>query len=302
MISVEASTTLQEEIKAKRWWQGSVIEGVALPRDRADQCKTEWWIISSQTCNLYSPDFKKVPVFELVAAIRIEQCDPGKIKGDNPRLLHVEAVSGTEVAAFEIDIQKRRWLPRSLLAKLPAPKFQVRDGGDDHKPKWLDNVAGWLGRSYTRVALPDEFSDAMKRAGFNEVLINKLSKQKDDLYGIYLSIGSDTEVPWTGILGEMPQPYMLGIMLVANKDVDTIQLKKSLIQKLFDDKIQDPDDKAKKVTRADLARRYKIRTMKADIEVKSIAEMTLLEARSYIRFSFVDHLSDSTMAAKQVHL
>ena len=70
-----------------------------------------------------------------------------------------------------------------------------------------------------------------------------------------------------------------------------------LIEQIFATKIPDPLDKQKKITRSELAFRHNIRVIKEAIDAKSVAEFTLLEIKSLIRYSLVDHLSDSSVAA-----
>lgn len=294
--SSEPASSLREEITAKGWWQGSVIPGSAFPKLHDGHDNIEWWLIASQTCDLHNSDFQKTPVFELVAASKIDHCDPSKIKGDSPRILHVEAQSSSGSVAFEISIQKRRWLPRELLAQFPKPNLNVRGGYRSDGSDWLDVFSGWLGRSYTRVALPDEFNDALRNARIEQVLKEKLIKQKNDLYGIYISIDPDAEEPWLGNIGEMPPPYLLGMMLVTKENADPIRLRDLLLERIFTEKITDPGNKEKKITRAELLKRHGVRIIEGSIDSKSIAEITLLEVKSYVRYTFVDYLSDSSMA------
>lgn len=301
-ISIELATTLLRGIEERGWWQGSVIPAENLPLPREEHREVVFWVITSQACNLYNPCFQNVPVFELVAASKIDLCDPKKSKGDNPRVLHVQAKSADQTIALELDIQARWWLPRRLLADLRAPIYHVRDAQrhvehDWFKNQWQDNFAGWLARSYTRVALPNAFNDAMRDSRFQDVLEKKLTRNKDELYGIYLSIGADADEEWDGVLGEMPPPYLLNIVLVTHEDADPVALRAQLVKQLFQDKIPDPENAALKLTRAELAKRHQIRVVDAAIEAKSVSDLTLLELKSLIRYSLVDHLSDSSMAA-----
>jgi hypothetical protein len=87
-ISAELNEALLSTIKEKKWWQGSVIPASSLGLE--DQSDANYWVIATQACNLYNPNFEKVPVFELVAARQIDGCNPQMIKGDNPRVLHVK--------------------------------------------------------------------------------------------------------------------------------------------------------------------------------------------------------------------
>ena len=302
-ISAElAATTLLRAIEERNWWQGSVIPAADLSLSEEENRDVAFWVIASQPCNLYNPCFKNVPVFELVAASEVSQCDPGKSKGDNPRILHVKAESVDKTMALELNIQRRRWLPRNLLAEIQASVFHIRDALrnselDWFRNQWQDNFASWLARSYTRIALPNEFNDAMKASRLREVIESKLAKHKDELYGVYFSIDSDTDNGWDGKLGEMPPPYLLNIMLVTHEDADPSILKERLVKQLFEDKIQDPANASLKLTRVELAQQHNIRLIKTAVDAKSVSELTLLELKSLVRYSLIDHLSDSSMAA-----
>lgn len=279
-----------------------MIPAEAFAKHGPDCSDVEYWVIVSQTCNLYNISFERVPVFELIGARAIAQCDAGKMKGDNPRILHVEAQSPDALISLELDIQTRRWLPRVLLAKIPAPDFAVLDAmpGQDAdwlKKQWQDNLAGWLARSYTRVALPDEFNTALADSRIKDVLETKLAKRKDELYGIYMSLDSDSQEPWEGRLGEMPPPFLLEITLVAHEGADPEELAKSLTKQLFDDKVTDPTNKNNKISRAELGAHHGIKIIRAGISAKTVSEITLQELKTLIRYSLVDHLSDSSQAA-----
>lgn len=255
----------------------------------------------SQTCNLYNPSFEKVPVFEVVGASLVERCDPSKVKGDDPRAIHVQAISGECTIALDVDIQRRRWFSRESLADLPQSEYCVKDASRDESPmkdQWLDNLAGWLARSYTRVALPDEFNAALAKSKLRTVLEDKLAKEKESLFGIYLSIEHDGDEPWRGTLGLMPPPYVLGISLLIHEDRSPSDIRTKLIKQIFEDEQKDPLDATRKVVRAQLAEREGIRIIREGIEVRSVTDITLQEVRGLIRYSMVDHLSDSSFASQ----
>lgn len=309
MISADDAEHFLLAIKEKQWWQGSLIAANALPiaegsvHDVDHICNdhVSWWVVCSQACNIYNSNFQNVSVIEVVAAREISELNPAYTKGDNPRILHLQATSKTSTLLLEIDIQKRRWLPRQLLAKITAPTFHVSDlqlntVANSFKDKWLDHFAGWLARSYTRVALPDEFNEALKQSRIREVLDKMLKIHKDDLYGVYFDINGDAETEWNGRLGEMPPPYLLDIMLVVHETADAEKIKDTLIKGIFTDQIQDPDNKTP-ICRGHLAQRYGIRIIRQSIDARSVTEITLAELRVLVRYSLVDHLSDSTMAA-----
>lgn len=303
--SSDEAERLVRAIDEKGWWQGSIIAGIELEKQTQTPTNSQFLVIASQTCNIYNGDFGKVPFVEFVLAKQLEQRNGAMEKGDNPRILHVEATSATDALNLELEIQPRIWLPRRLLAELPISPFRLRDfpldGNQSAKKitKWNDNFAGWLARSYTRVTLPDEFNRALKDSRLDKALETKLTKRPDEIYGIYLNIGADSDPPWEGVLGEMPPPYLLSIEIVVFEHVDAELLRLDFIKYVFETQIQDPVDSSLKITRGALARRHGIRIIPEAVMVKSEAEITLKELRQLVRFSIVDHLSDSSMATAE---
>jgi hypothetical protein len=303
-ISPEESIRLISAIEEKGWWQGSVLAASDLSVYHAIAPSVEFLVVASQTCNLYNSDLSKVPLVEFVGGRRIESCDAAKVKGDNPRVLHVEAASNSGSLCLELDIQARVWIPRQLLAELPASSFRLRDAPlqrplSPQDRKWNDSFAGWLARSYTRVTLPDAFNQAFRASRIEKAIEAKLTKRHADIYGIYFAIDTDAEVGWYGALGEMPPPYLLGIMIIVEDQADSELIRVEFVNYLFESKIQDPEDIGVKTTRAELARRRGIRIISEDIAVKSVAEVTLQEMKQLVRFSMNDHLSDSSMGSDQ---
>ena len=306
--SAEATPTkdpaaILAEIKRRGWWQGSVISAADLALIGQSSDGAELWVVVSQTCNLYNPFFDRVPVFELVGASQLlDGCSAAKAKGDDPRILHVEATGANGVVSLVIDIQARKWLPRTYLAKLSAPRYSIQDPPRADwatEPTWLDNLAGWLGRSYTRVALPDEFNEALSKSKLLKVLDEKVTKDKDGIYGIYLSVERDSEEAWEGALGLMPPPYNLGVTLIVKDDQPRATLREKLIKQIFKDEVEDPGNQSQKTTRAALAQRYQIRIAEIGIEVRGMSDVNLAEVRQLIRYTMVDYLSSSSFAAPQ---
>lgn len=299
-ISADNSLEKLAEIKRKNWWQGSLISGDdLLPYDDCGSC-SEWWVIASQTCNLYNPNFSNIPYFEVVPAKEIEACEGDKIRGNNPRTLHVEAKSPDKTIFLELNIQDRKWFKREILADLSAPAFNIVDAKRDSdsdwfKKQWLDDFVCWLMRSYNRVTLPDQFNDALRTSKIDQAF-KKLSKSNSDrLYGVYLSLSSGDDIDFDGPVGMMPPPYILSINLIVYQDVDPDELRAKLLEQLFESEINDPENKGKKVTRAELAKRNNVRIVEVGVEAKSVAEFTLLEHKEHVRYTVFDYLSDSTL-------
>ncbi|WP_178114867.1 hypothetical protein [Pseudomonas saliphila] len=286
---------LAEAIKKGGWWQGSILSASCLD-DASTEEADVWWVISSQTCNLYNPDFEKIPVFEIVAARKMgfDEINPAFSKGNNPRLLHVQAEGDNETVAFEIDIQRRAWVNRRRLAGLGEPAYEIRDAhresADWFNNQWLDNFAGWLSRSYTRVTLPDEFNEILKASKIQSVLDSKL--RSNGLYGVYFDISSAVDEEWFGVLGLMPPPYMLEILLVSDETDDPDPFVQKLKDQLFRTKVKLViDGKEQNLTRAEAAAKLGLTIISAGITGQGIGETSLLQVKSLIRYTINDYLS-----------
>lgn len=115
-------------------------------------------------------------------------------------------------------------------------------------------------------------------------------------YMASIAVDQDSDEEWHGYLGQMPPPYLLEILLVTFEDADPELLKHELIQHLFENKVSDPDDNGKQITRAELASRYQVRIIRSAILAKTMTGVSLKELKGYVRYSFVDHLSNSSVA------
>lgn len=288
------NTDLAEAIKRAGWWQGSILPESCFQGEYLTGEKDGWWVITSQTCNLYNPDFGKIPVFEMVAARKIKEIDKAVSKGNNPRILHVQAEGIDGTANFEIDIQKRAWVNRKQLASFGEPTYEIcdanRESPDWLNNQWLDNFSGWLSRSYTRVTLPDDFNDILKSSKIQSVLDKKL--RSNGLYGIYFSLSSAAEDDWAGVLGLMPPPYLFEILLVTEETEAPANFVKTLKEQLFENKITlEISGEEVNITRAAAAKHFGLNIIPAGITGKNIAETTLLEVKSMIRYTLNDYLS-----------
>ncbi|MDH4610309.1 hypothetical protein [Pseudomonas sp. BN102] len=294
----DESISVLTKIRELGWWQGSVIVASDLAGYIPIQADVDFWVITSQTCNLYNYSFDKVPNFELVGARRIEKCLPGFSKGDHPRALHVEAIRPDETISLEINILQRQWLDRSVLSNLPPAYAEIVDSIDSGDPdfikkQWLDKFSGWLARSYTRVTLPDQFNQALSECKLKSYIEEKLAANSNQLYGIYFSLSPDSDDEFAGALGLMPPPYALEIVIVCHGDVDPEPLKSEIVKKIFDDEVKVKGGEGKK-TMAKMAEERGIRMSRQGIIARTTDDITLKELRSLTRYSFVDHLSDSS--------
>ena len=184
-------------------------------------------------------------------------------------------------------------MPRRRLIDIPQPPFHLENQHTQpfsNQTLWLDKFSSWLARGYTRAALPDAFNLILAKSKIRDVLEARLAKKKhDELFGIFLTITTEHDNPHQEI-GLLEPPYDLGILVACYENVDPEQLKKQLVNQLFNDKVKDPETGNVTITRADLAKRLGIRIMQAGLEVKSISSITLIEvlAKDTVRYNLVD--------------
>jgi len=285
------------------WWQGSLIHADSIADLRGQHPECEWWIVATQACNIYSGNFKSIPVIELIGANSVKE--PFKYAdGSHPREIDLIASHGDVVIPIRAESQKRLWIPRLLLADLPSPPYRLENRHTipfSNESLWLEKFSSWIARGYTRVALPDEFNASLANSQIREILESRLAKKKhSDLYGIFLTINAEQkeespEGPTE--LGLWKPPYDLGILIACYEDVDPIAIRVQLEKQLFKDEIKDPEaGSAATITRSALARRLGIRIIKEDIDVRSISDINLSEllGAGTVRYSMVDYHSDSS--------
>lgn len=290
----EIDLDLAGSIKALGWWQGSVISDQKLQGLPFDNSNESWWIVASQTCNLYNPNFCKIPVVELISARSIPKLEKSFSRGDNPRTLHIEAIGDRGTIFLEVDIQSRTWIKRQLLVEIGDPDYEIVDSSRDTSgwmnSQWLDNFAGWIARSYTRVTLPDDFNNILKKSKIQDVLNSSLMRNPK-LYGIYMNIASASEDEWNGTIGLMPAPYFLEILLVSDEDEAPDQIVSDLRQALFEDKVNFKDLGNLELSRADVAQRIGLTIVPAGVTGLNIAQTSILDIKSSIRYTLNDFLS-----------
>ncbi|WP_157763358.1 hypothetical protein [Pseudomonas citronellolis] len=293
-----------DRIRALEWWQGSVIPAACLSDAVGSVEGIEFWVIISQTCNLYNASFESVPVFEVVGARRIEKCEKLYVKGDHPRVIHVESVSTKtgEILCLAINILERRWLRRTLLAEIPGPVSAIKDSVDVRDPyvmqkQWLDKLAGWVARSYTRVTLPDEFNRALDASRIKKYLESTLTTFSDQLYGVYLGIDFGGDEEYEGVIGMMPPPYLLEIYIVTNEDVNPDTIVEKVKEDIFRVEKKLPGRTPPYPKMVDLAAEAGIRVREQSIVGRSTTDVTVDEMRRLTRYTFVDHFSDSSFAS-----
>ena len=76
--------------------------------------------------------------------------------GKNQRKLHLEVAGSSQIKCIECDINRRFFFDRHRLLKItPLQELEIGAQGET-------KLAGWLGRSYTRIALPNLLVERMR--------------------------------------------------------------------------------------------------------------------------------------------
>lgn len=173
-------------IHSAGWRQGSVFlpdEVIALPF--LFDPINEVLIIISQSCSVVSSRFDNDPLVDAIVARRLSEYNEKapEATGKNQRKLHIKlAVEKKGCGAYECDINRRVSFERIKLLDLSIiHDLSIEICG-------AKKIATWIGRYYTRIALPDELVTRMK-----QYLLPALSKilKKDNIHAevdrIYIS-------------------------------------------------------------------------------------------------------------------
>lgn len=150
-----------EAICAAGWRQGSVVDprrgAFPLPDEFALD-EGDFLIVCTQSCSVVSPRFASDPLVELMVAKPIERFNrkAPEATGKNQRRLHLLLPRGSGAVALECDINKRFFCDRKELVTLvPLADLYVGEVG-------AAMLATWMGRAYTRIALPNQLVDRLR--------------------------------------------------------------------------------------------------------------------------------------------
>lgn len=159
------------------WRQGVVLDpratGIAVP-DRIKLSEDEYLIICTQSCSVVSPRFSVDPDIELMVVKPLKKYKDRapEATGKNARKLHVPLLNPGEIVALECDLNRRFDYDRTTLLKSEIlHQFEIGEAGSA-------KLAVWLGRSYTRIALPNKLVDCMRVA-----LLKQLEQALETPYG-----------------------------------------------------------------------------------------------------------------------
>jgi hypothetical protein len=290
----ELSKELAGKIREAGWWQGAVAETSALKAVGETMSSSHaYWIMASQTCNLFNTDFDKISKVEWIAARTINESERSALNrgGRNPRLLEAVATNDSESLWLLCDSQERHWSPRTCLAKF-SPCAALRDDPKNNPDeRYKDIFARWLARGYTRLELSNELGDALRDGKFSQAIDNLVKSHEKDIFGIFIKL--DPHVEDQEGQENVKPPCGIDMAVVVRNEKDLPEVQKKLVD-LFDQKTI-PKPLQEKISR--------VTALKVDVQIHlthkvvPASRWTVNDIETAIRYNFNDYLSGSDEAA-----
>jgi len=134
----------------KGWRQGAIFDPCGIV-ENIQLTDSELLVLCTQSCTVVSSRFATDPIVEAMVVKLLPKYNPRAFEatGKNQRKLHIEVIGSSEFKCIECDINRRFFLDRHHLLNInPLEEFEIGVEGST-------KLAGWLGRSYTRIALPN---------------------------------------------------------------------------------------------------------------------------------------------------
>lgn len=153
----DSDITNAKIILDKGWRQGSVFDPLGI-LEEITLADGELLIMCTQSCTVVSLRFATDPVVEVMAVKPLAKYNYKAFEatGKNQRKLHIEVMGSSQFKGIECDINRRFFFDRRTLLKInPLQELEIGLEG-------VTKLAGWLGRAYTRIALPNELVDRVK--------------------------------------------------------------------------------------------------------------------------------------------
>jgi hypothetical protein len=217
-----------QQILEAGWRQGSVFRppvALALPEPVPFDPENEWLVVCTQSCTVVSRDLAGDPHIEFLVAT-----PTGHYKANSPeatgkvlRRFHLPVSGIANVPALECDINRRFFAPRTLCLAHP-PEAGITVSEDDAR-----NLAGWISRYYTRVALPNEL--VIRAKGLFDTIQTALKKSTKN--GERLSGSIDKIlVRWSPDSELQGGVYQLDILFLCTDEAADLRLNSLLEAKL----------------------------------------------------------------------
>ena len=287
------------QIKDLGWWQGSVVpDGDLRSKSPTLVQGYDFWVLATQTCNLYNDNFDAVHSAEWVGAKKIERLAGAQASGSNPRRLHSTATTseGTDPEKdllLDCDIQARHWTPRRILSELTPLAVAFRDG-EAVSDRRKDSFIGWIARSYTRLELSDELNAAITQSKIKDIIDNVLHAHHELIYGVFLEITDEQES--ATVLVKPPCFIELTFVLHDATDEASVQatLKEVENQQVDNPRYVPGPNVSRKIARKHVSQKFEIDYESA---VRLTSQWSASQISKCVRFSFVDFLSNSRASA-----
>ena len=190
-----------DQLRKHDWRQGSVLPPALMvaARDAASRHHPrpieiqpdDWLIVTSHTCDVRNRGKpENEPTVEvLVARVHTGKPDSREIHGKNSRRLHSEGVqSGTSVRLVA-SVHDRLLIDRLVLAQHPPDANRIIGNPSLGKnDRTVETLATWVAKRYQRQAFPDDFDNAVQKAGAKEPIDKFLSANATNLLGVFIAL------------------------------------------------------------------------------------------------------------------
>ena len=212
-----------QQIKNSGWRQGSIFRPpenfvpVRFERDR------EVLVVCTQSCTVVSPNIAANPLIEYLVAKPVERYHPNsdQAKGKNSHCFHLPVSGLPNAEALGCDINRRFFADRKeCITHAPDNRITPSEEG-------VRNLAGWIARYYTRIALPDELVTRAKKGLFE--IIQKALRTRN-LSGEKMSDAVDKiYIAWSPNSDLQGSKYQVGIQFLCRDADAAFELGSSLI-------------------------------------------------------------------------
>jgi hypothetical protein len=262
--------TEAQRIHSAGWRQGSIFRPPAefsVPLEFDRDC--EMLVVCTQSCTVVSKRIGADPYIEFLVAKPAKKYNPrsDEATGKNLRRFHLPILDIHNTEALACDINRRFFVDRRVcLVHSPDTRAKVSE-------KSARDLAGWISRYYTRIALPDELVRRAKKGLFAHIQ-NALERKSPS--GEKLSNGIDRiYISWSPESELQDGPYSVHILFLCADANAEIQLN-SLLDVPLDPFTQDGGHDG----------------IKLEYEIKFKTETFVSELDGYKRLTEWDYLSN----------
>ena len=268
-----------KQISKQGWRQGSifdprgVLNKITIAENTIILEEDEFLIICTQSCTLVSKRFEVDPYAEAMIVKLVNEYNPRsqEATGKNQRKLHIKLLNHSKYKCIECDINKRFLFDRKRLLEMhPSREFILEaDAGD--------KLAGWYGRSITRIALPDLLVERMGDISktIKKCLEKKCYDDQENLSPLHESVLYNY-IDWQPREGDPDTLFLLRFFFLCSTPECEENLDQELLEKLKSYQCEDGKNGVKIV----------------EISCKTDDSTFVRDLHQYERLSDLDYLSD----------